>query len=83
MIVQTSTTNMKGWMSSGWTITSEHIPEALVPPLWPMIDGELRLDAEDEMDLATARKRLLEIENDPSRLVKGEELRARLDFLET
>lgn len=41
------------------------------------------MDAEDEMDLATARMRLLEIENDPSRLVKGEELRARLGSLET
>ena len=83
MIAQTSTTNMEGWMSSGWTITSEHIPEVLVPPPWPAIDGELCLDAEDEMDLATARMRLLEIDNDPSRLVKGEELRARLDSLET
>lgn len=83
MITQTATTNMKSWMSSGWTITSEHIPEVLIPPLWPVTDGELCLDAEDEMDLATARMRLLEIDNDPSRLVKGEELHARLDSLET
>ena len=83
MIAHTSTTNMEGWLSSGWTITSEHIPEVIVPTSWPAIDGELRLDAEDELDLATARMRLLEIDNDPSRLVKGDELRARLDSLET
>ena len=83
MITQTSTTNMEGWMSSGWKITSEHVPEVIAPPLWPVIDEELCLDAEDEMDLATARMRLLEIDKEPSRLVKGEELRARLDSLET
>jgi hypothetical protein len=80
---QTVSMNMQSWLDMGWTITSAHIPEVLEPLLWPVPTEVISLDAEDEMDLATAERRLDEIENDPTRLVKGEELRARLDSLET
>ena len=75
-MTQTANMNMGSWMSFGWTVTSAHIPEVLTAPLWPV-------PTEDEMDLATARMKLMEAERDSSRLVRGEELRARLDDLET
>lgn len=40
-------------------------------------------DPEDEADLEVAQKKLLDLENDPTSLVKGEELRTRLESLET
>ena len=80
---QTANMNMGSWMSFGWTVTSAHMPEVLTVPLWPVPAEGLRLDAEDEMDLATARMKLFEVEYDSSRLVKGEELRTRLDALES
>ena len=80
-MAQTANMNMGSWMSFGWTVTSAHIPEVLTAPLWPVpTEG---LCVEDEMDLATARMKLMEAERDSSRLVRGEELRARLDDLET
>ena len=50
MIVQTSTTNMEGWMSSGWRITPELVPEVLIPQSWPEKDGNVSDGSESEAD---------------------------------
>ena len=84
MIQQTSNANMESWKALGWTIRSENFQEILETLSWPLPrQEELRQDTEDEMDLATANMRLLEIETDPARLVSGEALRARLESIES
>ena len=83
MTEQVTSVNMQSWLDMGWTITSAYIPEVLAPVFWPMPAEDVSLDSEDEADLAVAQKKLLEIEEDPTSLVKGEELRTRLESLET